>query len=230
MAVIRVQRTIAALSAQTEDAVVNTLYFDTGAGSTDPSGVNCGLITAEIDTLFNTAVGAGSAIRYFMAESTMGADQNSYKIFNMDHVKPRVPIFTPAAQQPTPKITTSPYPSEVACCLSFRGALTSGTPAGRRRGRIFVGPLNVNSGFMEVATGHMRPVQTLMTALTAGANRMADNLTALGFTWVVYSETQRAGGDAHAGVTPITYVWADNAFDTQRRRGIRASTRTAITV
>lgn len=230
MAILRVQRTQAALSGQIEDATVNTLYFDTSGDSTTPTPTTIALITTEIDTLFNTAVGGGSAIRFFMAESTMGTDQNSYKVFNMDHVKPRVPVATPIAQNVTPKITTIPYPAEVACCLSFRGSLVSGAAAGRRRGRIFVGPLNTSAGAIEVATGHARPTSALLTALTAGANRMFDNLLVNLITWGIYSETARAGGAAIDGFTPVSVVWADNAFDTQRRRGIKANTRTTLAV
>lgn len=228
MAILRVQRIQAGKTLQAKDATVNTFYFDTGGDETTPAVGTMNSICTELDTFFNTAVGGGNAVRFYMGESTMSADQNSYKVFNMDHPTPRAPVAAPAAQNMTPQITTTPLPSEVACCLSFRGALVSGTAPGRRRGRVFIGPLNTNAVAWETASGHARPVSGLLTALTAGANRLKDNLAALAIVWCVYSPTSRGGGAASAGCTPCSYAWVDDAFDTQRRRGIKAGTRTAI--
>ena len=47
--------------------------------------------------------------------------------------------------------------------------------------------------------------------------------------WVVYSPTQRAQGAPQSGYAlPVVRVSVDDAYDTQRRRGRAATTRTAL--
>jgi len=231
MAIVRVQRISMPKSGQPEDQTVNSLYFSVGGTTADPDATTCQTIATELDTLFNTAVGAGNAIRFYLAESTMATQRVTYKFYNMDNPSPRVPIAQPVAQNLTPVIATTPYPSELACCLSFRGLLISGVPAGRRRGRIFIGPLNTAASGI-VSTGSGQPLISggLQTALTAGANRLHDNLLVANITWGIYSPTSRGGGPALNGFVPITTCWVDDAFDVQRRRGVKATSRVTIDV
>jgi len=68
--------------------------------------------------------------------------------------------------------------------------------------------------------------------LCEAARGMAlDAADPLAWTWVV-----RSGGGPEVGggwfpfVTPITDVWVDDAWDTQRRRGSNPTTRTTLTI
>lgn len=124
--------------------------------------------------------------------------------------------------------TAVPLPAEVAVALSFRGDIAGqveeapdGTrPASRRRGRIFLGPLNGSVvsqdslGRAFVATEFRSVVndayQTMMIALNAASPTIYH---------VVYSPT--AGSNARVSVLSM-----DDAFDTIRNRGEAATERT----
>lgn len=114
-------------------------------------------------------------------------------------------------------------PAEVAVCLSFHADLTgipekSGAtrPAARRKGRVFIGPLNnFSQTGVPVVVG--APIRD---ALAAAAITLSD---AVGASQRVWSRT----GAALYG--PIVGGWIDNAFDTQRRRGEAYTARTLWT-
>lgn len=140
-----------------------------------------------------------------------------------------------------------PYPAEVACCASFRslsGAVFGGgvltAPMARRRGRVFVGPL-APTGASDVTVRTSRPSPALIDLIgSAHWNLMGQNTATA--KWVVYSRpfagrplTPREGRaplpalPARAGTAYIVdEVSVDNAWDTQRRRGERATVRTTF--
>lgn len=128
------------------------------------------------------------------------------------------------------------FPAEVAVCLSFNGDLTDipeelpddadpdarpERPASRRRGRIFVGPLTDQAGG---STEPVRPVAFMKNDLLGLgvflANPTNATLTSIGTTWGVWSKEQE-----NAPFTPIVQVSVDDAFDTQRRRGVAKTSR-----
>ncbi len=128
----------------------------------------------------------------------------------------------------TPAPTKSPFPSEVAVCLSYRGNLTgiqeeSGgfRPAARRRGRIYIGPLNESAYLMDPVIKEPKVNPGFRTLLTQQANVLHDALDANGIAWGIYS---RAG----ASFTDAESVYVDDAFDTIRSRGERATSRTTM--
>nr|CRY97714.1 hypothetical protein [uncultured prokaryote] len=105
-------------------------------------------------------------------------------------------------------------PTEVALVLSFEAAKESGSDQRRRRGRIYLGPLNAaatdrpNAGFVAVLRD-------------AGAALLAASDLATGWSWVQYSPTNEAYNEIASG-------WVDNEWDTQRRRGRKATTRSTF--
>lgn len=114
--------------------------------------------------------------------------------------------------------SSTQLPLEVACCLSYRGANPGGVPAGRTRGRIYVGPLNTTAqnGGGDVLS---RPSSGFRADLAVAAGRLRSDLLAADAPWVVYS---RVGEDSWT----VTGGWIDDTWDTQRRRGVEATTRT----
>jgi hypothetical protein len=102
-------------------------------------------------------------------------------------------------------------------CLSFKAQPNPPINPARRRGRIYIGPLTTEVVTAAV-TGDARPQALLLTTLTQAGKRLADRLE---FEWSVYS---RSSGI----VAPIAELWADNAFDTQRRRGAKATSRVTL--
>lgn len=115
-----------------------------------------------------------------------------------------------------------PLPSEVALCLTAAADFGSDVefapgsrPRARDRGRLYLGPLH--AGVLDVgAVNEPVPSPSAINILAGAGAALRDNANT---TWCVWS---RAG----AIVKPVVDVWVDNAFDTQRRRGERATART----
>lgn len=132
-------------------------------------------------------------------------------------------------------------PSEVALCLSYNADLTNvleeapddadadaapERPAARRRGRIFVGPLILTCA---TATEPVRPIDTMRNDLlglgVALGNPTNPTLTAVNTKWVVNSNPGFGGANYE-----IIRCSVDNAFDTQRRRGVKQTNRLTAAV
>ncbi len=113
-----------------------------------------------------------------------------------------------------PVSANDPLPSEVAVCASFY----SQRNLPRRRGRVFVGPWNASIVTRDTDTGVARLANNIITALRTSMVRLAGSAPQQGLRWCVLSQTDAALYDITAG-------WVDNAFDTQRRRGETASSR-----
>jgi len=113
----------------------------------------------------------------------------------------------------------SGLPAEVSLVLSFQGIRQAGFPQARRRGRIYIGPLDT-SGMDD-----QRPLATFVSNLaTAGATFKSniDAITGGLHHWAIWSNADQVAVDVANG-------WVDNAWDTQRRRGLRATSRTTFT-
>lgn len=126
-------------------------------------------------------------------------------------------------------------PGQVAVCLSYHGDLTGlhesipGAPAGpegdthpkaRRRGRLFIGPLNQSA--VQAGSAPARPSAGLIGSLTAAADKLevdSSLVQGAGSGWAVFSPTSGSWVLVEGG-------WVDNRFDTQRRRLIGATSRT----
>lgn len=106
-------------------------------------------------------------------------------------------------------------PTEVAICLSFQGTKQSGFPQNRRRGRVYIGPLaqSINS------TG--RPSSGAQSQMASAAETLCANLKAAGVPGEL-SVWSHVDGAA----VPVDNGWVDDAFDTQRRRGLQSTSRT----
>lgn len=133
------------------------------------------------------------------------------------------------------------YPSEVACCLSFKNTTDGGVPSRRRRGRIYLGPLKLSVG-EEAAFQIPKILLGVRELFVDAAVELKTRLDAAGFTWVIYSrpyagrdlgDELRSDGSplpaiaARAGSThEVNSFFVDDAFDIQRRRGEAAVLRT----
>lgn len=182
-----------------EDAVTNTWHFS--ATLTDVTSQLAGITTAL--TNFYQAVDV-----YLSTRITNTLNITYYRL---DDPSPRTPIGTGTATL-TPG-TTGILPQELALCVSFEGAKSSGVEQAHRRGRIYLGPLDAG-----VATSD-RPASAARTAIAAAGSALETAAFAAGTPWVVYSPTLGSS-------TNVTNGWVDDAFDVQRRRGLRPTTRT----
>lgn len=109
--------------------------------------------------------------------------------------------------------STTPLPAEVACVISLRSTENSA----RARGRLYVGPLHSLCADTGTA-GDSRPILGFRTALKGAAERLADGAVTAGCSWQILS---RADGDTKE----IVGGFIDDAWDTQRRRGISPTSR-----
>lgn len=156
-----------------------------------------------------------AADAYFttLCRSTNGLELTSY---NKADSTPRAPVLTNFYNL-APTGTTA-LPPEVSLCLSFQAAKASGLPQARRRGRIYL-------PYMDEANNDSsgRPSTAMVNGIVAAATTLlAASDAATGWGWAVYSTV--TGTPA-----AITDGWVDNEWDTQRRRGRPATTRTTFT-
>lgn len=111
----------------------------------------------------------------------------------------------------------SPLPSECALALSFQGQRSAGAPQARRRGRVFIGPFGGN------ANTSGRPVAAVLTFMANAANTLKTTAASISTAggWAVWSIADQAPVLVDNG-------WIDNAWDTQRRRGLEYTSRTTF--
>lgn len=182
-----------------EDAVVNTF--------------SCAADDNAAAALFGTALSDRFKAYATQFPSTVRQNNHTVKIYDRADPEPRAPVVTQTwsfAAAPT----GNPCPPEVAHCLSFQANPASGIPQARRRGRVYLGPLDANT--IDTAG---RPSSALMTATVAFGQALLDaSDAAASWEWTVWSETNGAP-------YIITNGWADDEFDTQRRRGRKATFR-----
>lgn len=130
--------------------------------------------------------------------------------------EPRVPQFEEVRALPGSSGNT-PIPEECAVCLSFKGVPVSGTSAARRRGRVYIGPL-ATTAITEAVDEHTLVNGAFLTAMETGITDAYAQLTTAGNSHTVWSTV-------NSNNVVIDSYWVDNAFDTQRRRGVRATSR-----
>lgn len=143
-----------------------------------------------------------------------------------DHLlpPPNYPIRTDTLVTTPSDQPTKTLPHELAVCLSFQGRKISGLAQNRRRGRVYLGPFDqsVVPGTQEVI------LSTVVDAIAArGDALMAHSVTIPTVAeWIVYSGV----AEVEDAIAPVREVWCDNAWDIQRRRGTRPTTRKTYTI
>lgn len=204
MSIWRVQVELQKTSLTPEDIVVNTWHVDQDT-TVDP-------IDAQTPVLaFYNAI--TNQISDSVAR-TSGAHR--IKIYDLSDPTPRVPISdNPWTLQSGG--TGDDLPPEIACCVSFQASPQSGIPQGRRRGRVYIGPLKVS------AIDEERFAAATLTLLANAAETMANSLNTNGCPLGVYSPTD-------AQLYLADEIWVDDAIDIQRRRGVAAVSRTVRTI
>lgn len=202
----------------------------------DPA-TELGEMTIPLTSFYNTVVpgffSIGSMLSGELSRAANGIEYDVYRLDTLAKLQggPKgSPVATDRATLVAAGTAAGP-PTEVAYCLSYRdttpplapeeapdGAdadLKPDRPASRRRGRVFLGPLN-NGALTIGALGEARPVASFRDTVLGAAERLFDELKANLHTWSVWS---RQDGEFRG----IEEIWVDDAFDTQRRRGVSAT-------
>lgn len=195
------------------DAAMNTWHF--GTNEVDPADALAEIAT-RLEAFYTLALADASPCLTGFIEGLF---------YNLAEAPPRVPIGDFNVSFITP--TGQPLPNECAIVLSYRANPVSGIPAARLRGRIYLGPFNTtavanSTGGAVVDSGTQLGVTTAAEALAA-----ANDSTA---TWVIFSPTTAGAPpwtqpELEAASHEVTGGFVDNAWDTQRRRGIASTVR-----
>lgn len=187
------------------DLTTNTLWWETG-------GVDSETEADEVVARIRAAYAViGPRLASLVSRAT---DIARIEGWDWGQPSPRVPIWSVNLPLPNRASNHVDLPSEVAVVCSFRTAYVPGVNRARSWGRVFLGPVCIPTG--NAATNVDTALQTLvrqfgetlMTPIDVGADVM----------WVQRSETSGQIG-------PVLTGWVDNAWDTQRRRGLSATSR-----
>lgn len=221
------------------DSVVNTFPIQAFPGW-DPA-VDLIEVTAPISQFYNRLAGVQVSAK-IGAEMSRAALGCLIKLYDISPVlgggAMGSPVATDAFTLGASDGTGPAFPTEVACVLTTRGSGWEGAaieapdgadpgalpdrPRSRRSGRIFVGPVHSGAHLVD-ANGSSRPSPTFMTILLESAEATVDALAAGGHEWAVWSRVD-------ADLRNVTAFQVDNAWDTQRRRGNKATSRTTLQV
>lgn len=191
------------------DRFVNNLYFTQidSASVLDPF-----TISTAIKDFYSVSAGIGAYL-----SPTFAATLSTIKFYDMNE-----PLESPPVAQyvlPMGAGTGAPLPSEVACCLTFHGIPQDGlTPRQSWRGRIYIGPLSTNAMDTGIG-GESRPKGAFALALTQAGKMVHDECVVGNSQWVIASKARQK-------LYPVSIFSVDNAWDTQRRRGVSPTTST----
>ena len=146
--------------------------------------------------------------------SSIAQNGHIVKFYALPGVKPNYP-FAEGTFNLASAPSGSPLPSECAIVLSMQGTRTAGSPQARRRGRIYLGPWGA------AANTSGRPTPALATQIASATQTLEANLNAQSpiSSLAVWSQADGVGVNIVDG-------WIDNAWDTQRRRGLQYTSRT----
>jgi hypothetical protein len=220
--ILRAQHQFQGDSGLPKDQFVNTFYFSTSGAATETDYDNIQTLLGDFWT--DDPAGADLPLLDHMSGIADGAGA-SLKIYDMGDAEPRSPVRVhPFYYGSTGGAGLSNLPAEVAVCLSYSADPVSGIPVGSLRGRVYIGPLNTNC---MTASSSVYPSQVKATFVTTlkdcGARLAFQASTLYDLTWGLWSAKLHS-------FHKITLCWVDNEFDTQRRRGGRATARESAVI
>lgn len=201
-----------------KDVSINALHWSVD-GDAD-NDANWDAIANLVQAFWNDEVGGVAPGEYLSSIIKRDTDACFIKFYDAE-ADPQVLLgqrnFTLAA---TPVAETN-YPNEVAICLSLTCTPATIVPVRRRRGRMYVGPVNVGvEGSRTVGGEEVPAVATGVRGVFAGAcEAMATQTDSDFVAWGVWSTVNEA-------LYVITGGFVDNDFDTQRRRQYPSTART----
>lgn len=227
---------LASVGGLPEDIVENVFHLGYTASSGDLQDA-----AEAVEAFYNdVATGATTSIAEKLSTSlSRTADACAVNVYVQADLTGVTPTGSPTVIHPFTlgaADNTEPLPEEVATVISYHGDLSVPVqqvnpspppafirPQSRRRGRLYIGPLAQSTGSDTGA--RFRPLATWMEDLGLA---LLDLHTAFGALagdgyFGVWSK-------ADAEVYELEGGWVDDAWDTQRRRGVAATTRTSFAV
>jgi hypothetical protein len=225
------QVVLGGLSGLPEDRFINTFAFnDVGEAGDGPGQLtlfDVEDIAGDLIQFYNGGV-AGTEIATFLSNRVSRlANACEVRVYDLDEAEPREAHVTTFQLSPSGFATNAEFPGEVAIAASYY----SGRNIPRQRGRIYIGPLSIFAAGSDDAGQVARPDPNLLNSIV---DRMATLRDRAGVgSWSVWSRAKDATVNKDGSPNParphslyvITDVWVDNEFDTQRRRGAKATSR-----
>jgi hypothetical protein len=183
-----------------KDATVNTWHVATTA----PTLINETTCASAWQTFMRAMAG--------LFPSTVATSGHTLRCYNLADPEPRAPVYE-STWSFSGALSGSSSPPELCIVTSFQGERVSGLLQARRRGRMYIGPLDASV----VDVGRFSPtdtgtVATATKALVDAINAITDH------RFCVYSRADDAFVEVDNG-------WVENAVDVQRRRGLAATAR-----
>lgn len=238
MAIIRAQVVHEHASGLPRDRAVNTFHFEGLISDANLVGIR----EAVARFFYNHPSDPTGSVSAFLANHMANF---TVRLYNVTGAPPHPPLLVSVVHGYQARQAVTDLPSEVAGCLSFEGTPEGGLIQSRRRGRVYIGPLNVAAASSAGAGGVdavRRPSTAFNNAIRTAGQRLANEVDPFA-EWVVYSRPFAGRGEvirpgkstlpaiaARPGSTVnIDRVWTDDAFDTQRRRGERATSKVYAT-
>lgn len=212
LAVYRALVTIPTDTALTEDYITNSWHFK-GDNAGNTSLVDAGHIRDDL-TVFYQAIDQDVFSSFIDSPATI-------KVYDLSDLPPRVPIFESTIALTAG--TGNPLPTECALALSYQAPRISGIAQARRRGRIFLGPLR--DPVVSVVSGRSVVTSTVLDALKAAAAQLVTDTAFHDISWAVWSPTTHEVENIPNSAFVVTNGWIDNALDTIRSRGTKATAR-----
>jgi hypothetical protein len=226
------------------DDVENTFCMANSASSAAPLSVASNVFDS-LKSFYNDGGSGPAQVGHYLGgnidRTANKMKMVAYQLAPTGSITPVTPLGGPIDQiswtlEPTPGSAVD-LPRECAAVLSLQtpaAGIAEDTPGGvagprgdthpaaRRRGRIYLGPLNASA----MGTGANGPglTATFRDAVCAAAGALNAHVASIpGAThfWGIWSRKNTA-------IYPITTGWMDDAFDTQRRRGIGSTARSTF--
>lgn len=201
------------------DVSVNTFAFH-WPNETPPDweGGHGAILTAPVRRFYNNPEGGNSisdVLSGRISRVTNACKFNVYEAMTSN----AEPVWSTNWTLGPPVAGQNALPYEVAVAASFQGAPTVSMPQRRRRGRVFLGPLN--GAALQMTSDSCEVMGQFRTTIANACETLLDetNNETNPFIWCVWSRV--------AGLlVPITNGWVNNEPDTQRRRQDRPTSRT----
>lgn len=191
-----------------EDRVVNVFHF---VGSSTYEADAATATTRVIGFYNSLASGQTNAIGGYLSSWVNRTAQ--IRTYDLTTSKPRVPTIT--TFELTPYLSDNGLPEEVAIVTTFYG---SPPVTRRRRGRLYIGPLNSNTSVINF--GNQAAASAPNPQIILDLRDATKQLATVGpVQWCIRSSLPSEN------FVPVAGGYVDNAFDTQRRRGPDATTR-----
>jgi len=172
-----------------------------------------------VNTLYYTTGGIG-ATDEALADGIFSAYQPLKPVLSSHYPNMTIKVYSPGLNAAGPNFQKdyafpgggAPGPAEVALCLSYATVDNPDASLPRRRGRIYVGPLAAS------AMNANRPDPTMRDFILDFGERLAQVGIGTGTTWKMHSKIDNV-------YAKIESIWCDDAWDTQRRRGLSPTLR-----